>query len=132
MEDAGPHAILYDSGLDETASYEAEKQAADAIEVAIETALRSGGKWRDIRLLSCDAVSDSAMTVAKGGLLKRWRLDYMSLADEPQQAILAPDLSPMIALPRACSPCRRRGQKAHPEVSSGRWVVVWRRRELQG
>lgn len=83
--------ILYDSGLDEPAAYDAAQSAALAIEAAFEAALRTDGKWRDIRLLSCEPVSDSAMTVAQSRLLKRWRLDYMSLADDPQQAMLAPD-----------------------------------------
>lgn len=82
--------ILYDSSLDEPMAYEAAQKAADSVEALFETALMHEGRWRDIRLLSCEPVSDSAMTVAQSRLLKRWRLDYMSLADDPQQPVLTP------------------------------------------
>jgi hypothetical protein len=81
--------LLYDSTEDEPKAYEAARKAATAIEEAFEQALFRDGKWRDIRLLSCDAASDNAMTVAESRHLKRWRLDHMSLQDEPRQAMLA-------------------------------------------
>lgn len=82
--------ILYDSSLDEPEAYEAAQKAANSVEASFEAALVQEGRWRGIRLLSCEAVSDSAMTVAQSRLLKRWRLDYMSLADDPQQTVLTP------------------------------------------
>ena len=81
-------AVLYESGQDEPAAYKAARKAAAAVEREFEAAMWREGTWRDIRLLSCEPVSDSAMTVADSRLLKRWRLDYMSLADDPQQAML--------------------------------------------
>lgn len=80
--------ILYDSQKDEPAAYAEARKAASYIEDAFEAALFQDGEWRDIQLLSCDAVSDEAMTVAQSHRFKRWRLDYMSLEDEPQQAML--------------------------------------------
>jgi hypothetical protein len=83
--------VLYDSSQDEPAAYEAAQKAADAVEREFEAALKTEGKWRDIRLLACEPASDRAITVADSRLLKRWRLDYMSLADDPQQAMLEPE-----------------------------------------
>jgi len=83
--------LLYDSTKDEPAAYKAAQKAADAIESAFEAALRQDAKWRDIKLLSCDAVSDSAMTVADSRMLKRWRLDHMSLKKEPPQVMMPPN-----------------------------------------
>lgn len=82
--------LLYDSNVDEPTAYAAAQAAADAIESAFEVAFRQpDGAWRNIMLLSCEPVSDSAMTVAASQLLKQWRLDYMSLEDDPQQPMLA-------------------------------------------
>lgn len=83
--------LLYDSMKDEPAAYEAAQKAADAIESAFEVALRHDGTWRNIKLLSCDVVSDSAMTVADSRMLKRWRLDHMSLKKEPPQVMMPPN-----------------------------------------
>lgn len=80
--------LLYDSTKDEPAAFAAAEKAANAIADAFEHAFFDGAKWTQIQLLSCDAVSDSVMTVAESRLLKRWRLDHMSLADEPQQPML--------------------------------------------
>ena len=82
--------VLYDSALDEPKAYEAAQRAADAIESEFEKALLANGQWHDIQLLSCDAVSDAAMTVAESRMLKRWRLDHMSLEEEPLQPMFQP------------------------------------------
>ncbi len=82
--------LLYDSSVDEPTAYAATQAAATTIEDAFEAAFcQPDGAWRNIRLLSCEAVSDSAMTVATSRLLKQWRLDYMSLEADPQQPMLA-------------------------------------------
>jgi hypothetical protein len=80
--------ILYDSQKDESKAYAAAQKAADTIADTFEAALCTGGVWRDIRLNSCDPVSDEAMTIAQSRSYKRWRLDHMSLEDEPQQVML--------------------------------------------
>ena len=82
--------VLYDSAQDEPKAYEAAQRAADAIESEFEKAFLANGQWHDIQLLSCDAVSDAAMTVAESRLLKRWRLDHMSLEEEPLQPMFQP------------------------------------------
>jgi hypothetical protein len=80
--------ILYDSQKNEPEAYVAAQKAADTFANAFEGALCKEGVWRDIRLDSCDAMSDEVMTVAQSRLYKRWRLDHMSLEDEPQQVML--------------------------------------------
>ena len=80
--------LLYDSMKDEPAAFAASHQAAAEIENAFEAAFFDGIRWSQIQLLSCEAVSDSVMTVAQSRLLKRWRLDHVSLADDPQQPML--------------------------------------------
>jgi hypothetical protein len=83
--------VLYESAKDEPKAYKAAQGAADAIEREFEKAFLAGGQWHDIRLVSCEAVSDSAMTVAESRMLKRWRLDHMSLEEEPLQPMFEPD-----------------------------------------
>jgi hypothetical protein len=80
--------LLYDSEEDEEAAHAAAEKAADAIETAFEAAMFFNGKWRDIELLSCDTVSDNAMSVAGSRMLKQWRLDHMSLKEDPPQVML--------------------------------------------
>ena len=36
----------------------------------------------------CDPVSDSAITVAEREMLKQWRLEHMSLQDDPPQPMI--------------------------------------------
>ena len=46
-------------------------------------------KWQHIELRSCDPVSESVLTYQQFKQLKRWRLEHISLAAEPQQPVLA-------------------------------------------
>lgn len=81
--------ILYDSTKDEPTAYTAAQAVADAIAHEFEKALFADGQWSGIQLLSCEPVSDHVMTVADTRVLKRWRLDHMSLEDEPHQPMLS-------------------------------------------
>lgn len=80
--------LLYDSEKDEEAAHAAAQKAADAIENAFEAALCSSGKWRDIRLLSCNTASDNVLTVAASRMLKQWPLNHMSLNEDPPQVMM--------------------------------------------
>ena len=80
--------LLYDGGENEADAYDAAQKAADAIESDFEGAYRSEGSWKWIRLAACDAVSDQVLTVAQSRMMKQWRLEHMSLEDEPQQPML--------------------------------------------
>jgi hypothetical protein len=83
--------LLYDSTKNEPVAYEAAHQAAGKIEQDFETAMKADGKWRGIKLQACEAQSDSAMTVAQSRMLKRWKLDHISFADDPPQPLLPPN-----------------------------------------
>ena len=83
--------LLYDSEKDQEAAHEAAQNAAAAIEQAFETALCPNDKWRDIKLLSCEPISDNAMSVAASRMLKHWPLNHMSLREDPPQIMLSPN-----------------------------------------
>jgi hypothetical protein len=80
--------LLYDGAENEAEAYAAAQTAADGIESDFETAFRGQGAWKWIRLAACDAVSDQVLTVAQSRMMKQWRLEHMSLEDEPQQPML--------------------------------------------
>jgi len=68
----------------------AAKKAKKAIENAFKTKLfdKQLGKWKSIELRRVDVYSEEAMSYHLSTLLKRWRLDHISLGAEPQQPIL--------------------------------------------
>jgi hypothetical protein len=65
--------------------------AADTAKKAIEEAFKNklfdkeSGKWKFIELRYVDVLSEEALTYRQFTLMKRWRLDYVSLGAEPQQ-----------------------------------------------
>lgn len=76
--------VLYDSVRDEPTAAAAATKAAEALEELFETAFHlETGAWQNIHLQYCDPVSDSAITVAQSEALKQWRLEHMSLQDDP-------------------------------------------------
>lgn len=81
--------LLYSSRDDEPSAHAAADSAADMIAGVFEAAFLSDTGWKNIQLLDCLAVSDSVMTIAQSRLLKEWRLEYMSLEDEPRQPMLS-------------------------------------------
>jgi hypothetical protein len=75
-------------GFDE--AEKAANTAAKAIEKAFKDKLFDPNKtWQHIELRSCDPVSESVLTYQQFKQLKRWRLEHISLAAEPQQPVLA-------------------------------------------
>jgi len=82
--------ILHSADPDFNAAEKAAKTAATAIEQAFKDKLFSPTKtWLHIELRSCDAVSESVLTYQQFKQLKRWRLEHISLAADPQQPVLA-------------------------------------------
>jgi hypothetical protein len=73
---------------------DAAEHAAEAAKLAISKAFRdkclskANGKWSDIELIECEAISDQAMTVRQAESFKRWSADHISLRTDPAQAIL--------------------------------------------
>lgn len=83
--------VLYDSSQDEPTAATAATAAAGALEDLFAEAFHAdtAAGWKDIHLKYCDPVSDAALTVAMRETLKQWRLEHMSLQDDPPQAMMA-------------------------------------------
>ena len=82
--------ILHSADPDFDAAEKAASTAAKAIEKAFKDKLFDPTKtWQHIELRSCDPVSESVLTYQQFKQLKRWRLEHLSLAAEPQQPLLA-------------------------------------------
>ena len=81
--------LLYDTSQNESDAEAAARTAADDIEKAFESAFQvKDNLWKNIRLEYCDAISDEAMSYKDAHLFKQWRLEYISLEDDPQQPVL--------------------------------------------
>lgn len=82
--------LLYPDEPDYMASASAAKQSAQTIYNAFADKLyKPTHTWRQIELGACEAVSESVLTYARFKQLRRWRLDYISLANDPQHPVLA-------------------------------------------
>jgi hypothetical protein len=82
--------ILHAADPDFDAAEKAAQTAVDAIKKAFKDKLFNPTKvWQHIELRSCMPVSESVLTYQIFKQLKRWRLEHMSLAADPQQPILA-------------------------------------------
>jgi hypothetical protein len=82
--------VLYDSIRDELTAAAAATTAARSLESLFEAAFYSpSSAWLNIQLQYCDPVSDSAITVAQSEALKQWRLEHMSLQDDPPQPMIS-------------------------------------------
>lgn len=83
--------VLYASEPDDAKAFQIAKTAVQKIAQAFHQKLfEPTNCWKGIELVLCDAISDAAMPYVVFRRLKRWRLDYLSLVDVPQQEI-APD-----------------------------------------
>ena len=82
--------ILHTADTDFMAAEAAAIEAAEAIEKAFRDKLfEPAKKWRHIELRACEPVSESVLTYQAFKQLKRWRLEHISLAADPQQPVLA-------------------------------------------
>ena len=82
--------ILHLADPDFDAAEKAAETAAKAIEQAFRDKLLDPTKtWQHMELRSCEPVSESVLTYQQFKQLKRWRLEHISLAAEPQQPVLA-------------------------------------------
>lgn len=83
--------VLYDSLRDEAAAAQAAAQAAEKLEDLFDTAFNTQDSgWENICLMYCDPISDNAITVAQREMLKQWRLEHMSLQEDPPQPMITP------------------------------------------
>ena len=82
--------ILHAADPDFFLAEKAANAAAKAIETAfVEKLFKPTNAWQHIELRSCEAVSESVLTYQQFRQLKRWRLEHISLAADPQQPVLA-------------------------------------------
>lgn len=82
--------ILHAADPNFDAAEKAAQTVAEAIEKAFKTKLFNPTKtWQNIELRSCEPISESVLTYQMFKQLKRWRLEHMSLAADPQQPVLA-------------------------------------------
>ncbi len=82
--------ILHQAAPDFVAAESAARAAADAIGKAFKEKLLAPSKqWQQIELRFCEPMSESVLTYEMFKQLKRWRLEHISLAAEPQQPVLA-------------------------------------------
>jgi hypothetical protein len=82
--------ILHAADPDFDVAAEAAQAAANAIEKAFKDKLFvPKNSWQHIELRACEPLSESVLTYQIFKQLKRWRLEHISLAADPQQPVLA-------------------------------------------
>lgn len=81
--------ILHSADPDFEATERGAETAAKAIEKAFKDKLFDPSKtWQHIELRICESVSESVLTYQQFKQMKRWRLEHISLAADPQQPVL--------------------------------------------
>ena len=81
--------ILYPVEPDADLAHTAAQNAVDAIKAAFTDRLfKPTNRWQHIELRVCEAIAESVLTYQQFKVLKRWRLDHLSLADDPPQPLL--------------------------------------------
>lgn len=82
--------VLHTADPDFDAAEKAALKVAQEIEAAFKDKLfNPTNTWQHIELRFCEAISESVLTYQQFKQLKRWQLEHISLAAEPQQAVLA-------------------------------------------
>ncbi|MCF6266366.1 MAG: hypothetical protein L3J57_07460 [Desulfuromusa sp.] len=81
------HAVEPDFEAAETVAL----KAVEAIQQAFKKKLfdEKTGDWKGIELRYVDAISEEVLTYRQAQLLKKWRLDHISLGADPQHPVLA-------------------------------------------
>jgi hypothetical protein len=62
----------------------AARDAANEIRSLLEEAFFREGKWENIELRECEAISENVMSLYEARLYKQWQFDYFSLREDPQ------------------------------------------------
>ncbi|MCL4769455.1 MAG: hypothetical protein KJZ76_03800 [Burkholderiaceae bacterium] len=82
--------VLHPDEPDYMAAAAAAEQVVKNIHAAFITRLFEPTKtWKYIELRACEVLSESGLTYQQFKMLKRWPLDHISLAADPQQPVLA-------------------------------------------
>jgi len=80
------HTTEPDFNIGESAANKAKEAIVNAFKAKLFD--QQSGKWKIIELRSVDVYSEEALSYRLFTLLRRWRLDHISLGAEPQQPIL--------------------------------------------
>lgn len=81
--------LVYTSQPHSDESEAAALKVKEQIECAFKELFFNKNKsWRDIELLECMVMSDEALTYAQSVMLKQWRLEHLSLREEPQDSMM--------------------------------------------
>ena len=81
------HATEPDSGAAESATLKAKSEIENAFRKKLFN--KESGTWQQIELRHCDVISEEALTYRESQILKKWRLDQISLRSAPQQPLSA-------------------------------------------
>lgn len=82
--------VLHTTDPDPDQGFAAAEMVCREIEVAFKDKLHNQEKgWRNIELRDCIPMSDESLTVRQSDSMKEWRLEYMSLRQDPNQPMLA-------------------------------------------
>ena len=83
--------LLHVTSPDFNAAEASANQAKADIENGFRSKLLDGqsGNWKSIELRYVEVISEEALTYLQSKLLKKWRLDHISLGADPQQPVLA-------------------------------------------
>ena len=78
--------LLYDTDDDPNRAENAALEVRVKLEKLFKDQFYEDNKgWKGVELVSCNVISDQAMTVRQALALRQWRLDHMSLRSEPNQ-----------------------------------------------
>jgi hypothetical protein len=81
--------LLYTSQPNAQESEAVAVQVKEQIEAAFRESFQcENGTWKGIELQECMVVSDETISYAQSVMLKQWRLEHLSLRDEPQQSMM--------------------------------------------
>lgn len=82
--------LLYAIEPDAEQAKAAAEQAAAAIRGAFQAKLKKPDEdWKEIELRYCEAISEMGITYHQFSVMKRYRLDHLSLGADPQQPVMA-------------------------------------------
>lgn len=82
--------LLYSTQTDPTCAEAAATEAKTEITELFRTTLldTTGNTWREIELRHCDVLSDEALSYRQSTSLQQWRIEYISLAEDPPDPII--------------------------------------------
>jgi hypothetical protein len=81
--------LLYTTELDPGKAQTAAEEAREKIETAFrQKFFEPTRRWNKIELCECTAISDEVLTYRQSTLFKEWRLEYLSLREDPPQSML--------------------------------------------